>query len=294
MTADSRFCSSAASDPTLLASAVEVLESVEGLPTGSTGALRFDDEGVVLVDGARICWALARNMRERLTDILCKDPRRPIARGLVEDVFRRAKESGTPLGESLVASGLISVSGLRAALLRHNAEAIACLAQARKRPTVFSTHGGGRYDPRFAFGTTELLAEISRAGNRARAKEASQWLDDVNVQDAVGVAFVRDIEGAGPAIIAVDGGCSLRVGETLEVCGWVSGLFDVTVLFDSRTALISACWRGTTGVVAWRIGDVSYAAMCSSRPASALLLNRLASRLGMGGVRYSGTMRARP
>jgi hypothetical protein len=294
MTADSRFCSSAASDSTLLASAVEVLESVEGLPAGSTGALRFDDEGVVLVDGARICWALARNMRERLTDILCTDPRRPIARALVEEVFRRAKDSGTPLGESLVASGLVSVPGLRAALLRHNAEAIACLAHTRKRPTQFSRHAGGRYDRRFAFSTTELLAAISGSGNPARAAQASQWLDDVNVEDAVGVAFIRDVEGSSPAIIAVDGGCPLRVGETLEICGWVNGLFDVTVLFDHRTALISACWRGTTGVVAWRIGDVSYAAICSSRPASALLLNQLASRLGMGGVRYSGIMRTRP
>ncbi|HEY4016890.1 MAG TPA: hypothetical protein VGM06_26335 [Polyangiaceae bacterium] len=293
MTADSRFCSSAASDPTLLASAVEVLESVEGLPTGSTGALRFEDEGVVLVDGARVCWAIARNMRERLTDILCKDPRRPIARADVEHVFRRAKESGTPLGESLVASGLISVAGLRAALLQHNAEAIACLAHARKRPTQFSSHAGGRYDPRFSFSTTELLAAISRASNPGRAAKAGQCLEEVGVEDAVGVAFVRDVDGASPAVIAVDGGCPLRVGETLEMCGWVNGLFDVTVLFDSRTALISACWHGTTGVVAWRIGDVSYAAICSSRPASALLLNQLASRLHMGGVRYSGTMRTR-
>ncbi len=294
MTADSRFRSSVASDPTLLSSAVEVLECVEGLSPGSTGVLRFEDEGVVLVDGARICWALARNMRERLTDILCKDPERPIARGHVEDVFRRAKESGTPFGESLVASGLVSVAGLRTALSRHNAEAIACLAHARKRPTQFSTHSRGKYDPRFAFSTTELLAAISNSSNQKRAVEASQWLDDVNVQDAVGVAFVRDVAGASPALIAVDGGCPLRVGETLEICGWVNGLFDVTTLFDAKTALISACWHGTTGVVAWRIGDVSYAAICSSRPASALLLNRLASRLAMGGVRYSGTMRTRP
>jgi hypothetical protein len=294
MTADSRFPSGVASDPTLLASAVEVLECVEALPPGSTGVLGFEDEGVILVDGGRICWALARDMRERLTDILCTDPERPIARGLIEDIFRRSKESGTPLGESLVASGLVSEAGLRAALSRHNAEAIACLAQARTRPTRFSMHARGGYDPRFAFGTTELLAAMSNPSHRARAARASRHLDDVKVEDAVGVAFVRDVEAAGPAVIAVDRGCPLRVAETLEIGGWVNGLFDVTVVFDSKTALISASWCGTTGVVAWRIGDVSYASICSSRPASALLMNQVASRLEMGGVRYSGTMKVRP
>jgi hypothetical protein len=293
MTPDVRSPFAVASDPSLLASAVDVLECVEALMPGSTGILHFEGEGVILVDGGRICWARARDMRERLTDILCQDPRRPLARALVEEAFRRGKEGGIPLGESLVASGLVSEDGLRSALARYNAEALACLAKARTQPTRFSMHGG-RYDPRFSFSTTELLAALGRPSDPARAARASQYLEEVRVEDAFGVAFVRDAESASPAVIAVDRGCPLRVAETLEIGSWLNGLFDVTILFDPKTALISASWSGSSGVVAWRMGDISYAAICSSRPASALLLNQLASRLEMGGVRYSGTMRVRP
>ena len=117
---------------TELTATVDLLEHVEGLPPGSTGILGFDD-GVILVDGGRICWARAPDMREHLPDLPCELTHPPLSRGLVEDTFRRCKEEGTPLGETLVKSGLVSESGLRTALSRHNAEAIARQEELRGR-----------------------------------------------------------------------------------------------------------------------------------------------------------------
>ncbi len=282
--------SSAGSGRSVLAAAADLLELVEHLPPGATGALAFGGAGVILVASRRICWTLGRDMRERLTDILCKDDRRPLPRHLLDDVFRHCKANGTPLGETLVSSGLVSEVGLRSALTRLNAEGIVRLARAGARATAFSDHARGSYDPRFTFTTTETLAAIAALYDPPRAALAREHLATIRVEDAFGVAFVRDLEGAALAVMAADRGCPLRVAEALEIGAWVSSLLDVAATVDAKTTLVSSSWCDATAVVAWHIDGVSYAELCSSRPASALLVNQVASRLNMGGVRYSGTM----
>lgn len=280
-------------EPGALAAAVKVLEHVESLPVGATGALGFEGDGVIVVDGRRICWALAPDMRQRMSDLLCEASDPPLPRHVLKSVLRRCKENGTSFGQALLASGLVSESQLSSALVRHNAEAIWRLAQGRARPTSFSNHSRSGFDRRFSFSTAELLAAVGVEWDHESATAARHCLSEVRVDDATGFAFVRDEQRAAPLVIAVDRGCPLFVGETLEISRWLTGMFDVAADVEARTSLIAATWCSRTSVVGWRIDDVRYAAVCSSRPASALLVSQLAHRLQVGGMPQSGAIRVR-
>ena len=56
-------------DASVLMGAVQVLDVLERLPAGATGAMKFA-EGIVLMESGYICWAFARDMEHRLTQLL--------------------------------------------------------------------------------------------------------------------------------------------------------------------------------------------------------------------------------
>jgi hypothetical protein len=261
-----------------LKGAIELLQHVEGLPPSATGVLSFGDDGVILLQKRRVCWAVAADMHKRLTDILCQQKNPPLPRAAMETLFRQCKESGKPIGEALVSSGLLSEAQLRAALSAHNGEAIARIARARRRSTGFLPHAKTGYDPRFVFQTAELLASLVANGEPELASHAQGQLKDTLVSGATGFAFVHDRRLGLPIVTAVDPACELRVSELLELGNWSHRLFEITGLFDPSASVASATWCKATSVVTWRDAQVSYAAVCSSRPASTLLLSQLAKR----------------
>jgi len=152
--------SSIPASPGLVASVQRLLAYIDDLPAGATGALHFGDQGVILLESRKVCWAVARSMRIRLTDILRNQSTPPLPRERVEQIYRRCKESGTPIGEALVASGLATEAGLRAALFKHNGEAIVALAQSGIVPDAFVPHLKTGYDPKFSFTSCEVLAML--------------------------------------------------------------------------------------------------------------------------------------
>jgi hypothetical protein len=258
----------------LIVAYADVLKSVDGLPAGATGALAFGSEGVILVERKRVCWALASEM-PRLTDILCAQETPPLPRRKMEDVFRRCQREHTPFGEALLASGMITENGLRTALSLHSGEAIARLAQGGAEPTQFSNHLRRGYDPRFAFTTAELLASFGARQSGARALVAEAQLGELRVPDTLSFAFLRGSEDALPVVIAVGRGCELRVAELLDVAVWASELFELSSMVDPATELAAASWCTRTGIVSWRVREVGYAAVCTTRAASSLLVNHL-------------------
>lgn len=268
---------SVSSNALLLSSTLRLLHHVETLPSGSTGALAFGEDGVILVEKKRVCWAIATDMRQRLTDILCEQHEPPLERDVVEQVFRRCKREGTPMGEALVAGGLVSEADLRAALLRHTCEAIVRLAQGRAlTPSHFAQHEKGGYDPRFVFTTAELLASLSGRRRRVLADAARRQLASVVVPDVMGFAFLCEPPSRQAVIIAVARGCELAVGATLELARWSMGSFDVACQVDSDTRVVAATWSDRLSLVSWRESEIGYVAVCTTRAASALLLSQLA------------------
>lgn len=281
-----RMLSSIPASPLLSSAVQRVLAYIDDLPAGATGALSFGSHGVILLQSRKICWVMSHAMKNRLTDILRGQSPVPISREAIEQTYRRCKDSRTPIGEALVASGLATEAGLRAALFAHNSEAIVALARAAAAPDDWVTHTRSDYDPKYAFSACELLSMLGARDNPARAAAAQQELSSVLVPESVGAAFVREPAAAGSLVIAVDRSCDLAVDDLVGVCNWAAGLFDVAQTFDHDVIAGRVNWGVRAGLVTWRSADVGYIGLCSSRAAAA----RLVSRLSETAVRTSGVM----
>ena len=283
----SRMLSGIPANPGLVAAVLRILELIDGLPRGATGALHFGEEGMILVQCRKICWAVARTTRAWLTDILRGQTTPPLPREAVEEIYRACRHSGQPVGEALVASKLVTEAGLRAALFKHNGEAIVALAQSGALLHRFvNHHNNTAYDRKFAFSSCEVLAMLGGRDDPARAASAQAELADTLVPDSMGAAFVRSSAVAGSLVIAVDRDCDFGVGDLMEVCNWVSGLFDVARTFDPEVFAARAALGERAMLVTWRSKEVGYLGLCSSRAAAARLVSRLSDR----SPRTSGVM----
>lgn len=272
--------------PSAIPAVQRLLAHVDDLPPGATGALYFGEHGVILLQARKICWAVAQTMRRRLSDILRAQTTPPVPREQVELIYRRCKATGTPIGEALVASGLASEAGLRAALFEHSGEAIASLASVGRSPDDFVAHASTGYDPKYSFAACEVLASLGSAALPERAAEARQELATTMVPDSVGAAFARGEAASGAVLIAVSSACELATRDLLGVCNWAAGLFDVATTFDTELFCARASWPGRAGLVTWRSQDVGYVGLCGSRAAAARLVSRLSERM----VRTSGVL----
>jgi hypothetical protein len=285
-----RVFSSIPCDPSLLSGVLRLLAWLDELPKGATGVLKFGAEGVILLEARKICWAMTRQMRFRLTDILRHQSTPPLPREAIEEIYRRCQQTGKPIGEALVAGGLVSEQGLRAALLKHIGEALAQLAKLSLTPDSFVNHTRSGYDPRFAFSACELLAMYGALDDPARAAAAQLELAGNVVPGSVGAAFVRSSSASGAQVIAADRGCDLAVHDLNALCNWAAGLFDVARTFDPEVRAARANWGNNGALVTWRTKDVGYIGVCSSRAAAACLFSNIVEP----GARASGVVRAAP
>jgi hypothetical protein len=117
----------------------------------------------------------------------------------------------------------------------------------------------------------------------ARAAAAQVELSTMLVQESTGVAFVRNDAASGALVIAVDRSCDFPAQDLIEVCNWVSGLFDVVRTVDSEACAARATWGGRTALVTWRVQEVGYVGLCASRAAAARLVSKLGQRASTGG-----------
>jgi hypothetical protein len=276
--------------PAHISGVLRLLSFIDELPAGATGALRFGEHGVILLESRKICWAVARATKLRLTDILRNQSTRPLSREAIEEIYRKCKDDGKPIGEALVAGGLVSEAGLRAALSKHNGEAIAQLARVSATPDGFTSHTRTGYDSRFSFSPCEVLAMLGALDDPARATVAQHELANALVQDSSGAAFARSSAVSGALVIAVDRGCDVPVQDLVEVCNWATGLFDVVRTFDPDASAARATWGGHAALVTWRVKEVSYVGLCSSRAAAARMVSQLSLRASrVGGLDASGS-----
>lgn len=265
-------------DDVHLVSSLELLGRIDELPALATGALCFGGRGIVLVESRRICWAATRNMKRRLTDILCSEGGRTVPRDAVETIVRACRANGRPFGESLVQSGLVSESGLRVALRQHVAEAIGDLAKQGADFDAFLPHTRRGYDPRYTFSSCEVLAAVAGARDTARSGAADRELRSVLVPESTGAAFVRDHQGSRTAVIAVEQSCEIPVEELVAACAWVTGLLDVAAAFDPTVQVIRVARCARTSLVAWRKYGVDFVALCWSAAAAARVVSELGRR----------------
>jgi hypothetical protein len=261
----------------MLAAASELLAAIERLPPRATGALHFGREGVVLLEAGLVCWAVASGMELRLSELLRNQRNPPLDPAALERLVRECHERRTPLGEALVESGQVTADGLRLALFRQTAEAIAHIARGGATPDAFVAHARSGYDARFVFRPVELLASLGGRRHRAAAAAARAHLAATLVAEASAVAFVRD---AGEAVlVAAAGDASVRVADVVRAGAYAAALFDAAHEIDPRARIAVASAGGAGALVCWRAGDALVVAPCSGRALAVRLVAALSAAL---------------
>ncbi|HET9627396.1 MAG TPA: hypothetical protein VFP84_38825, partial [Kofleriaceae bacterium] len=144
--------------------AAEVLQALERVPTSGCGALvrkRADGSlaGALLVERGRVCWAMSQRYKIFLTDILVEE-QDTLSLDQLNELFATCRRDRLPLGETLVARGLVSLPILHRALLRHTCEALDCLIRDEAAPWSWVEHAGYGYHPMLTFSPVEVVTGV--------------------------------------------------------------------------------------------------------------------------------------
>ncbi len=237
-----------------------ILEGIEGPEAHWSGTLRFGAHGVIVVEGRRICWAGARAVTMRLTDRLRRQRSPMLTRAQIETVVESCRSAGTPIGQALVASGLVSEAGLRIALQCHVTEAIAELASAHARVTALVAHVSRSYDARFAFTTSEILAQLGARSAFLDAAAARTTLTATDPATCDAFAFVRPSDGSRPRLLALQNCRQRGVRELIDAAAAACSAFDVSeALHGERSEVATEVGSGES-IVAWREAAAHYVA----------------------------------
>lgn len=201
------------------------------LVIGGAGA-----EGSVYVDARRICWAAAKGLARRLTQLLAEGG--AVSPVDLEDVYRRCKASGVPLGESLVSLGVTSAPQLRAALAQHTVESLAQLTGGANLG-VWHPRAHGAYSARFTFGTAEVLARTGAFQSGVLAAGVEAELRACFWDGEWGAAFVRLADRSRPEPVAWVGEAPLSAAGLMERSTWATSALDLVAAFDAQQPLVA-------------------------------------------------------
>lgn len=246
---------------------VELLDHVEQLPSGATGALvvgpRGQPRGSVLVENGRVCWAMANGMGRRMTDLLRYQSLSPLDPSQIEDVYRQCRTRGIALGEALVESGVVSPDGLRRALRQHTAEAMERLSlSAPSQELAWVEHRKRGYDARFTFVPGEILVGLVGLRMSASAVHAQAALRLAVDAKKPGAAFARVPGAAVPLPVAATGMGALPVRELLGLGRWAMDTLDLAGAFEPGRHLVGAVADTGRSIITWLDDGVVYVALC--------------------------------
>lgn len=252
-----------------------VLSRIDALPEGATGVLHFGERSMALVENNAVCWATSPQMRQRLTDLLRHRVDPPTPRATLERLYAECRATGTPLGEQLVASGLVTAGGLRASLKQHNAEALALIALAAEEACELVPHKRSRYDARFSFSTTELLAcmveqRYTEEGQVARAVLGAR------LEPGTPALVLKREPGAAAALPLTLRGCArLRLQDASLLGRWSQETLDICGAVDAGTRVVSGTLLDDQTALAWQEQSLVFVALCDTRLRLARCLSKL-------------------
>lgn len=260
-------------------SEVDVCAFIDDLPPDSTGELVLRSgaaktKGAVFIEDGRICWAAARGLARRLSDLLAASAH--LDREAMELLVHACKRDGTPLGQYLVAAGVVTADELRSALLKHTAESLHMMCDAGAS-AEWNVRRSGQYSPSFTFTTTELLPRALAEGHAPLAASIASELAEAFPGRDWGAAFARGGWRAAPDPIAVQGAWPDKVEVLFRLGRWAASALDVTTPLHDASAFVSA-FTGTSAIVAWRSGDAILAGFTHNAGPARLLNLRARAR----------------
>lgn len=268
---------------------LEACAFVDQLGPMSTGEIVVASEeplGAVFVERGKVCWAAARGLARRLTELI--GAKAGLSKPTMESAYAECKARRTPLGEHLVGQGLVSADDLRFALLQHTVESLGLMCGARSHATFHARPGTG-YSPRFTFGTAELLTHTGALAHREAACRAHRVLQRVFATGEWGVAFTRSRASAYPEPIAVFGASPPSATVVLRYGKWAASALDITATFTDPNALLTVSRRngidGRAALVAFGEGGVLITGETGELGPARILNRRAQERLSKGAAR---------
>lgn len=199
--------------------------------------------GVVFVERGRVCWAAARGLARRLTELL--GARAGLSAAEMESLYLACKERRIPLGEHLVNRGVLAADDLRDVLLQHTGESLSHLWTADARGT-WHPRGGAGYSPRFTFATAELLAHLGGVRHADVVARIRPVLARFFRDEDWGAAFVRGAFSAAPEPVALHGATPDAAVVLMRFGKWAASALDVAATFSGGSGLLSIARAGAS------------------------------------------------
>lgn len=262
--------------PLDLGTIVELLERVEELPEGATGTLVIrgggSPGGAILVDDRQVCWVAAQGLGRRLSDLLRAQAVRAIPTEELEQIVAQCRESGEPLGEALLARGLIGEQALVRAIKRHSTESL--IAVGRGSPEVTWVPREGGFAPRHHVATASLLAEVGATARWNGHAPSLGWMTEVAVR---GAAFATPPGAPSSQLtpVAELGLGKLGARGLLELGSYAAASLDALRAADPQVAC--ALFDDELGhrCAGWRRGVLLHVAVCDDDVALARVVSRV-------------------
>ena len=252
-----------------------VLQVLERLPVNASGAWvreRADGTmaGALLVEHGRVCWAMSERYRLRLTDILVAE-QGTLTHAQLNEVFEMCHRDHMPLGETLVARGLVSLPVLHRALLRHTCEALDCLVR-EDAPWSWIEHSGYGYHPMLTFSPAEVLAGVRAIANPSLAAHALARLRAVVRDDQRGLAIERSSASKLP--LAQVGCEGVDLSALADLAIQAEEIMAVATTADVEVALAEL---GELACASWVEDNVLFVLICDGELAFNRLLAQVAA-----------------
>ena len=258
-------------------SPVDVCAFVDDLEPTDVGELVLESHeapsGSVFIEHGRVCWAAARGLARRFTQLLVAHT--GASPEVVERVVVGCLADRAPLGERLLEARVVSAEQLRATLLQHAAESlhVACLEPVWGRWHPRRSRG---YASRFTFSTAEMLARSLAEENAFEAQEAGRRIREAFDPEESGVAFVRRGDRGVPQPVAVSGSWPREARTLIEIGRWASSAIDVAS--EAGAEPFIATTRGDASLVAWPAGRLVLAGLTTELGAARILTRFMRSR----------------
>jgi hypothetical protein len=259
---------------------IDALVRVEGVAPSDSGLLSFGidpNNGGILVEKGRICWAAARGMQQRLRDLLqdfAQD------RGVdFERIYQRCRAEGRLLGQTLVDEGWITPTELERALRRHSAESLIELCSDGDQRTSWISRGSHGYSPRFTFRPLDVLLDVAAVYVPELQSTAHRELGRFAGPERWGGAFCIEPHHGAAAPVAAFG--DLTVNELSVLGRWALSLpRALRELGTTPVFTLASTAAGDTVAVWWR-DSLLYAVGCSDRLGiAAIIAHHLGGELG--------------
>lgn len=241
--------------------AAKILAACESAPHEATGALTVRTRalsGTVFIEAGRICWIAASGLDRRLGHLL-RERAHALSSETLEDVYRFCVQSGTPFGEALVESGMLTEDELRGALEQHTVESLMLLSNEPVDELVWVPRTARNYDAKFTFTPAGLLETVGRTAHPELHVVAREHLARMLRGGGAGAGFVAD-DREGAHCVALHNArwpveTVLEIGRRVLIAHSL-----VDVVYERPRCFVMAQPLGGS-VAVWRFGGVVFASV---------------------------------